>query len=266
MKLIQKPLQLTVLAIALPAMNASAATISQVVTSGGSTGDNNINGDAFLESFVADGVTYTPVTGFGVNDPSPAGRVWSNTIADPGSDTIAVSDFNLGTGTLNNGNTAQFDLTGQALSLDTTLFIFTNGNGVVNLDPDTGDATGRGGSTPPGTLAFVDAMGATLGTLDSGFFFQGPEADDLRAPNLLSFDFFRDGNDLNGRTISGAIFTLGDVAFTSGGVADIAGFTVQSGTADIQDVGIAEAVAVPEPSSIALFGLGGLLLARRRRA
>ena len=228
------------------AQQASAQFISQIDTSGGVTGDTNIVTDANLISFVAGGVTYDEFIGIGVNDPTPAARIWANTISDPGSDTIAVSDTNLATGSLNNTPDAVFDLTGQTLEATTTLYIIGNGNngaGGINVDPETGDATGSGGTTPPNTLTFVDADGAALGTIPTDFFFQDPISEgglnEVRAPNLMSFDVARDGDPITGRTVSGAVVTLGDITFTAGGISDIAGFTIGSSTADIQDVGIA---------------------------
>ena len=220
----------SILATFVTAHQASAqeasTVITEVNTSGGNTGDTNIVTDGILTSFTANGVFYDSFIGIGVNDPTPAGRVWGTEISDPGSDTIAVSDLNLGTGTLNNGTDAQFDLTGQTLDATTTIFIFGNGNGNVNIDPDTGEVTGSGGPTPPNTVTFLDAAGTALGTVSGDFYFQDPGTNELRAPNLISFDFNRDGDPLVGRTISGAIFTLDQIEFTTGGISDIAGFTI----------------------------------------
>ena len=225
------------------AQQASAQFITRVNTSAGGTGTVNITGDATLTSFIAGDTFYDSFIGLGVNDATPPVRLWGNTISDPGSDTIAVSDLNLGTGTLNNGRDAIFDLTGQTLDATTTIFIFGNGNGSVTVDPDNGNAIESGGTTPPSVVTFVDATGAALGTVAADFWFQDPIADGganaVRAPNLLSFDFARDDDPLPGRTVSGAVFTLADITFTTGGIADIAGFTIFSTSSDVNDVGIA---------------------------
>ena len=262
--MIPKLIQFTIVACALPAMNANAASILQITTSAGPNGTANITGNATIQTFVADGVTYAPTVGFTVDDPTPPARLWANTLSDPGSATAAISDLDLGTGALNNGTNSEYVVpAGQTLAADTTIFIFGNGNGGVGALDGAGNSTGGGGTTPFGSISFLDATDTVIGTLSADFFFQDPGTNAVRAPNILSFDYARDGNPLNGRTVSGAIFSLGDVTFTSGGFADIAGFTLSSNSTDINDVGIA--AVVPEPSSLLLAGLGGLLIVRRRR-
>jgi hypothetical protein len=247
------------------AHSASATVISQVVTSAGETGATAITNSATLTSFVAGGTTYNSFIGIGVTDPTEPELLWANTLSTPGSSSAAVSDVNLATGALNNGTDAVYNLAGQALTAGTTIFMFGNGNGSVTVDAETGDATGSGGSTPFATVTFVDGAGSSLGTVAQDFFFQDPGVNTVRAPNLLSFDLTRgNGSALNGRTVSGAIFTLADITFTTGGIEDIAGFKISSGTSDIQDVGIA---MVPEPATlslIAIFG-AGIFAARRFR-
>ena len=256
-------IQFTIVACALPAVSANAASIVQITTSAGPNGTANITGNATIQTFVAGGVTYAPTVGLTVDDPTEPARLWANTLSDPGSATAAISDLDLGTGALNNGTDSEYVLAGQTFAADTTIFILGNGNGAIGALDAFGNSTGSGGTTPFGNVSFLDATNSVIGTLSGDFFFQDPGTNAVRAPNILSFDYARDGNPLNGRTVSGAIFSLGDVTFTSGGIADIAGFTLASASTDINDVGIA--VAVPEPSSLLLLGLGGLLIARRRR-
>lgn len=253
---------LTIAATIAAAHSVSATPITQVVTSGGGTGTTGITNNAAITSFVAGGTTYNSLIGIGVNDPTPAARIWGNNISEPVSDTAAISDLDLATGCLNNGTDAEYDLLGQTLTASTTIFMFGNGNGSVAVDSETGNATGSGGTTPFSTVTFRDAADGILGTVAGDFFFQ--DSGD-RAPNLLMFNFERSdsANALNNRTVSGAIFTLADITFTSGSIGDIAGFTIASGGSDIQDVGIA---AIPEPATLTLFGLAGagLFMARRR--
>ena len=246
---------------------ATADVITQVVTGSGSTGATNINVSSPLQSFVAGGVTFDTFIGVSVTDPTPPELLGPQMVGLPASVQSAVSDLDLGTGALNNGTDAVYDLSGQTLAASSTIFFFGNGNGSVEVDPATGNAIGSGGTTPPGALSFVDAGGAVIGTLAPDFFFQDPGANSLRAPNLLSFDFIRgNGNDLNNRTVSGAVFSLGAVNFTSGGISDIAGFSIGSGNTDVQDVGIAFAAAIPEPSAgvLLISGLASVLIRRRR--
>jgi hypothetical protein len=244
------------------AHSASATVISQVVTSAGETGATALTNSAALTSFVAGGTTYNSFIGLTVTDPTPAATIWGANVSEPASDSAAISDLDLATGGLNNGTDAVYNLAGQTLSASTTIFIFGNGNGGVTVDSETGDATGSGGTTPFSTVTFVDGDGNGLGTVAGDFFFQDPGTSVVRAPNLLSFNFVRDGNDLNGRTVSGAIFTLADMTFTSGGIDDIAGFKIASGGSDIQDVGIA---MVPEPATLGLIGIVGVGLFAARR-
>ena len=231
-----------------------STVITQVVTSGGSTGDLDIVTDATLISFVSNGITYDEFIGLGVIVGVEPERIFANEVADAGTATAAVSDLNLATGTLNTNRNStvdpvtndnlQYDLTGQVLDATTTLFIFTNGIGGVNVDPDTGDAfgdTSTNNSTPPNTLTFLDAAGNAIGTIAADYFFSDPGPNTLRAPNLMTFDVTRtrpEGGNLD-RSIAGATFTLGDIAFTSGGIEDVVGFTHLSGSADILDFGIA---------------------------
>lgn len=255
---------LTITAIIAAAFSASATPITQVATSGGGTGTIDITGNATMTSFVAGGTTYNSLIGIGVADPTEPELLWANTLADPGSSSAAVSDLNLGTGSLNNGTDAVYDLTGQTLATSTTIFMFGNGNGSVTVDSETGNATGSGGTTPFSTVTFLDAADGVLGTVPQDFFFQDPGVNTVRAPNLLSFDYTRgNGNALNNRTVSGAIFTLADITFTSGGIGDIAGFRIASASSDINDVGIA---AIPEPATLGLItAFGGAILFIRRR-
>ena len=232
-------------AAALAAVQQASAqdstVITQIVTSGGSTGEVNIEGDATLTSVVANGITYDEFIGIGVSDPTAPVRLFATMISDPGSEAAAVSDANVATGTLNTGSDAVFDLTGQTLDATTTLYIIGNGNGGVEVDPDTGDAINSGGTTPPNTLSFVDAAGTIIGSIPTDYFFQDPGINAVRAPNLITVDFARSSGDapLVGRTVSGAIVPLADITFTTGGIADVAGFMIASNTSDIQDVGIA---------------------------
>lgn len=246
------------------AHSASATVISQVVTSGGSTGSTAITTNATLTSFVAGGTAYNSFIGIGVNDPTSPERLWGTDLSDPGSDTAVISDLDLATGALNNGTDAVYDLTGQTLTSGTTIFMFGNGNGGVTVDSETGNATGSGGTTPFATVTFVDGTGSTLGTVAQDFFFQDPGVNSVRAPNLMSFNLTRgNGGTLNGRTVSGAIFSLADITFTTGGIGDIAGFKISSGSSDIQDVGIA---MIPEPATLGLIAVfGGAVLFVRRR-
>ena len=227
-----------------------STVITQVVTSGGSTGDLDIVTDATLLSFVANGITYDEFIGLGVIVDAEPERLFANEVTDAGTATNAISDLNLATATLNTnrGPTAndnlQYDLTGQDLDATTTLFIFTNGIGGVAVDPETGDAfgdTSTNNSTPPSTLTFLDAAGNAIGTIAADYFFSDPGDNTLRAPNLMTFDVTRtrpEGGTLD-RSVAGATFTLGDIVFTSGGIEDIVGFTHLSGSADITDFGIA---------------------------
>lgn len=256
---------LTVAAIIAAVQSASATYITQVVTGGGSTGTTDITGNATITSFVAGGTTYNSLIGIGVTDPTDPERIWGNTLSDPLTDDVTVSDLDLATGTLNNGTDAVYNLTGQTLMASTTIFMFGNGNGGVAVDSETGNATGSGGTTPPGTVTFVNAAGDALGTVAEDFWFQDPGVNTVRAPNLLSFDFTRSSNGaaLENRTVSGAIFTLADITFTTGGIGDIAGFKISSKDTDIQDVGIA---AIPEPATLGIVAaFGGAVLFIRRR-
>ena len=220
---------------------SSAEVITQVVTSGGSTGDTNIaNTVADIQTFVAGGISYDSLIGVGVIDPTEPELLAPQGLALPASDEAAVGDVDLGTGCLNNGGDAVYDLSGQTLDDTSIIYFFGNGNGSVEVDPATGDAINSGGTTPPGTLSFVDAGGAVIGTLAPDFFFQNPGTNDVRAPNLMSFDLIRgNGDDLNNRTVSGAIFEVSEIDFTGGGIGDVVGFSISTATTDVQDVGIA---------------------------
>ena len=174
------------------------------------------------------------------------GRVYANTLTDPGTATAAISDLNLATGTLNTNDPRPnllYDLTGQTLDADTTIFIFANGIGNVTVDEETGDAVGIPDSnnfpTPPNFLTFVDAGGNTLGTVPTDYWFLDPGVNATRAPNLITFDAILTTTTPRSRSIAGATFKLSDIIFTSGGISDIAGFRHQSESADISDFGIA---------------------------
>lgn len=256
-------------AIAVVAQQASAGHITQVVTSGGNTGTIDIVGNAVLQSATADGVTYNEFTPVGVNDPSAPELLWANTLSNPGSASAAIGDGDLATGALNNGTDSVYDLSA-GVNASTMLYFFGNGNGGVNVDGGTGDATGSGGTTPPADFVFKNSSGTNVGTLDSApFFFQDSPTNTVRAPNLLSFDFTRgNGNALNNRTISGMILPMANIVFESGfGFGDVAGFVITSGGTDVQDVGYA-AVSVPEPASLVMLGLASLstLACRKRTA
>ena len=97
-----------------------------------------------------------------------------------------------------------------------------------------------------------------------------PVTNTVRAPNLASFDFTRgNGNALNGRTISAAVFAVSDIDLEAGfSSTDLVSINFTQSGLDIQDVGIATTATVntvPEPSSVALLALGSLFMLRRKR-
>ena len=248
---------------------ASADVVFEFTTTEGvSEGDLDVTSEANLLTFSTGTTTYSGLTGIGLSAGAPADTLFTGTAAASAS--AALADLNLATGTLNTGTAARYDISSAVvqtqLAAGATFFIFGNGNGGV-ADP----IGGSGGTTPPNTLSFRDATDAVIGTVPTDIFFQGGDPAGDRAPNLATFDFTRgNGNALNNRTISGAVFDISDITFTGGAtITDAVSFSAGSGTFDGQDFGIASIatpVGVPEPSSaiVLVGGLGALLLRRRR--
>ena len=250
---------------------ASADTIFAFTTTEGvSEGDLDVTSEANLLSFSTGTTIYSGLTGIALASGAPADTLFTGTAAASAS--AAIGDLNLATGTLNTGTAARYDLsataTQSALAAGGTFFIFGNGNGGVG-DP----IGGSGGTTPPNTLSFRDATDAVIGTVPTDFFFQDGDPLGDRAPNLATFDFTRgNGNALNNRTISGAVFEISEIDFTGAfTIADATSFSAGSGTFDGQDFGIATIATpiatIPEPSSAILLvsGLGTFLVRRRRK-
>lgn len=236
---------------------ATAAPLTSFTTAEGvAPGDTNVTGSAVLTSISVGATTYFPLSGAGIIGGSSAETLHANTLSAPASASAAVSDLNIATGTLNTN--ALYDIS--AATSSDVIFVIGNGNGSVSSPP-----SGSGGTTPPGTLQFFAADGTTLvGTLAQDVAFQDPGANTIRAANLASFDFTRgNGNALNGRTVSGFVFSLTEISLESGfTVDDIVGVNLNTGFTDVQDIGIA---AVPEPASAAWLAASGLFLLRRRR-
>ena len=250
----------------LPQLASADVILEFTTTEGVSEGDLLVTSEANLLTFSTGTTVYSGLTGFGLASGTPADTLFTGTAAASAS--AALSDLNLATGTLNTASV--YDISGvtSQAAAGGTFFIFGNGNGAVE-DP----IGGSGGTTPPNTLTFQDGTGTAIGTVPTDIFFQDPGTNALRAPNLATFNFTRgNGNALNNRTISGAVFDVSDITFTGGAtIADAVSFSAQSGTFDAQDFGIASIATpisnVPEPSSaIVLVGGLGAFLVRRRRS
>ena len=205
--------------------------IALTSTDGGTTGDTGITGNFVLQSFSTDNdLDVTSFTGITISNANTAERLWANTLADPGTTSIAVSDLDLGTGTLNTANGGvntdgplRFDLSA-GFDSDTGIAIFLNGN--------------NGGSTES-PLQFFDASDALVGTVPlEAFFLNGEVIGANQPPNLISFDFTRsNGNALDNRSISAMVARPDDIVLEDGfEITDIVSMTVTSTGADVHEL------------------------------
>ncbi len=133
----------------------------------------------------------------------------------------------------------------------------TNSTGFENITVSYGQATS---ATGPG---FFDFFYSTDGTtyIQFGSTYDGPDLDfsstTFRPENVLSFDL----TSITALDNDASIFFRVAV---NGTTAENGGTTASTGTFRIDDFAV-NATAVPEPASLALAGLGGLFLLRRRR-
>lgn len=174
--------------------------------------------------------------------------VWKNDgTSEPASYTEVLGGNDIATGSLNDTFTVQF---GGALTDTSLIYVIVNSD-IAAYNSGSGrpviyalDAAGNriGGGT-----------GFEIGTVSLGAM---PELDALTEYNRTG------GSTLN-RLLVGFAFTLADLELTGTGATglEFASADGISPTIDPNAIGI----AVPEPGSLALLGLGGLLIVRRRR-
>ena len=243
----------------------AAATITEItwndslngnVTSssgdGATNADTDIDRASTLVSFRAGTDEYSSFVLVNTTNASGAGGVtplWGLNAPNltAGDDALSVTDNRLDTGMVNISNSAQdFGFASSPTSLDQAVFIFDVGSADGALDVVLID--GLGGSV----------VGSSVNVNSS----VTPVAD---------IDFERIGNPAGDPNALFKGFTLsfsGDFGLTAGQLSSVAGVRITNGSGfDPALVGftVPTTAPVPEPSSAALLGLGGLALVLRRR-
>ena len=134
----------------------------------------------------------------------------------------------------------------------------TSSSGFESLTVSYGQATS---STGPGDFDFFYSTNGTSFT-QFGSTYDGPTLDfsttTFRPENVLSWDL----SAISGLDNASTVFFRVAV---NGTLAENGGTTASTGTFRIDDFTV-NATAIPEPASMALLGLSGLVLLRRRRA
>lgn len=237
-----KPLK-TLLATLLLATGFSAQAaviITNITTTPVISGTLTTN--AILSSLTSSGTTYASLSGAtSVSISGTPEYLWGTSATNPGNVATAVSDLNIATGSLNTGTATIFGF--NSVTGSTVFFVF-----------------GNYGADQASSVTLVNGSGVNITT-------------GLTLPNttlsndLLATTVNRSGGGaaLN-RTIRGYTFSVSEFTFLGGATAaDVAGFKVNGTGYDVQDVGIA---AIPEPGTLALFGLAaiGWVGVRRRRS
>jgi hypothetical protein len=248
---------ITCLALAMP-IQAYSATISELtwndatngnVTSTDGTG-TNISYASTLVSFKVGATEYTNFVTTSTTTASGGSTItpyWGQNATNltAGDDQLSVTDNRLDTGMVNIGDNSEFFFAFSPTSLDQVLFIFDVGSadGALNVE-------------------LIDGLGGSVvgNTITPNF----------SVSSVANIDFERvngGGTSTNGGTDAdfvGLAFSFSDFGITDAGVlSSIAGVRLDSGGG--LDPSLIGFTAVPEPSSAALLGLGGLTLILRRR-
>jgi hypothetical protein len=247
---------ITCLALAMP-LQVHSAVITELtwndatngnVTSTDGTG-TNISYASTLVSFkvgtdeYSNFVTVNSTNASGADDVTPYWGV-NSTDLSAGDDQLSVTDNRLDTGMVNIGDDSDFSFASSPTSLDQVLFIFDVGSADGSLNVELID--GLGGNV----------VGTTLSV-------------NFSVASVANIDFERvdgGGTSTTGGTDAafvGLALSFSDFGLTSGDLSSIAGVRLDSGGG--LDPGLIGFTAVPEPSSTALLGLGGLSLIMRRR-
>ncbi len=250
-RLIRVSLPIAVLAMLTVVTQAAVLEVDSISTTPATTSATDTSDAVVLNAVTVGSNTYTVIelpTKVTVPD---ANRFWAINGSDPGSDAATLTDANLDTGLLNPASVvAQW---GRTIGLN-EVFIY------MDLDRDSG--FGRFDGI---TIAAVDSGGNVIGDYSRTI-------SDNTSPNFL---YEQNVERESGGTLTeqysnmGYSFTLGDLTGTTGDLSLATGIRVVnagSGNPGNSDPTMIAIVDVPEPASMALLGLGGALILRRRRA
>ena len=198
-----------------------------------------LNNTAVLTSFTSDSVEYTNLTFVdSVTFTSNDGNHWwgTSSTSDPGSQTVALTDNRLDTMVLNVFEDSEFEFAAAPTSLSDVLFVFEVAT------PETGVK-----------IQLIDSSNTRIGN----------EVDLVVTNTGESLNPESSAGGQNTWAINGGAYKISDFGITAGQLSSVDGFVYSTGGGtDFMVAGIA---TVPEPSSTALIGLGGLALILRRR-
>ncbi len=198
-------------------------------------------------SITVDGNAYTDLVGATASDTQASdGRFWEVGDTAPGTEDAALSGLYITDGLLNTSVGVKFQF-GNSIGLDDILFVFE-----ADASPRTPDDI---------TLGVIGSSGQVIGDYTLTLSDIGGSGTTNRLYGTYTIDR-ESGSNISGGGVWGVAFTLAEFVGTTGDLSGATGLYLSVNTSgDLTAVGR----VIPEPASLILFGLSGLIVLRRGR-